>query len=388
MSAASAVFCGVEIPETLIASEMQNHTAASMADARKMAGRALAAKAVLLARAEELGLTATPESNSDGQEETMAEALVRTVLSEEINVDPPQEARVRQVYEDNPSGFNTPPLLEASHILIAPREASPAARDQAKTQAEILMAELKQTPERFERMAANHSACPSAAEAGTLGQLRPGDVLESIWLALDELSVGEIGSAPVETEHGWHILRLDHRAGGARLPFEHVQPHISVQLEARAWTLEAARYVDKLLTASAETPRLKLSDTGDLDTSEGASVKASDLLGAALKDPALALLSLSGDAKAILEAESKRSGEEASQILSQAIGRFMANADDEAWTQIISMLRESETPLYDCLGIIITHQIRPAKAKQTLILTKGGRRANSAEKGHHHGRPD
>ena len=62
----STVFFGVEIPETLLASEMQNHKSASMKESRQMAGRALAAKAVLLAKGEALGLSPEQEVNEQG----------------------------------------------------------------------------------------------------------------------------------------------------------------------------------------------------------------------------------------------------------------------------------------------------------------------------------
>ena len=99
MSMAVAVFHGVEVPESLLASELQNHQAPTLAEARVLAGRALAAKAVLLARGRALGLDAAPEKNSDGQEETRDEALIRTVLSEEVDAEPATDEAVRAVYE-------------------------------------------------------------------------------------------------------------------------------------------------------------------------------------------------------------------------------------------------------------------------------------------------
>ena len=81
MTQMTSVFHGVEIPEALLAGEMQNHRAASLSEARAQAGRALAIRARLLARARELGLHPEPERNEDGQEETAEEALIRAVLS-------------------------------------------------------------------------------------------------------------------------------------------------------------------------------------------------------------------------------------------------------------------------------------------------------------------
>ena len=385
MSNATAVFHGVEIPETLLATEMQNHQAATISEARLMAGRALAAKAVLLNRAVELGLSAEPERNARGQEETLDEALVRAVLSKEVNVIPPSETELRKIYDDRPNGFTTSPLLEASHILIAPEEDTPEAVASAKSRAEAIIALLRDQPERFVRIAAGESACPSASEGGALGQLNSGDVLDDVWTALIELEAGEISRQPVRTEYGWHVLRLDHRADGARLPFEHVREHISARLEARAWTLEAARFVDGLLLQSTSHPCLKLTAEATLDDGESETTRAADLLGAALADEVMALESLTEHGRERVAADAKRRGEPPERVLTQAIGTFLTSADDEGWTSLISRLRDSDTPLADCLDLIVAHQLPPITAKRTLILTPGGRGGAPELKGQSNG---
>lgn len=366
MGSRTAIFHGVEIPETLLAAEMLNHRAASMSDARAMAGRALAAKAVLLARAQALGLKAVPERNAEGMEETGAEALVRLALSKDVAVDPPCEEAVRAIYDAQPEGFKTPPLLEASHILIAPSKAGAAALDEARAQALALAQMLQGTPERFERLAAMHSACPSATAGGSLGQLRPGDVLQNIWAALLALEVGEIGVSPLLTQHGWHILRLDHRVDGARLPFDHVRPHIAAQMEARAWTLAAALHVDKLLKAHAASPRLRLTEEGDLSTGENNVVRANGLIGAALANPVQALAHIHGDGLKTLEMAAARAGQTAAEALGTAVNHFLRAADDAAWTQVISRLQGSGAPLADCLDVIIKHQLQQVTVRRKI----------------------
>lgn len=385
MSTASSVFFGVEVPESLLATELQNHEAPSLGEARTLAGRALAAKAVLLARADELNIQAVPEHNAEGQEETEDEARVRVVLSQEVDVVPPPEARLKEIYDANPDGFRTPPLIEASHILVAPEDESAGALTGAFDLASRLIKELEDRPERFERIAANQSACPSASEGGTLGQLRPGDVLQDIWDALFALQVGEISTQPVQTEHGWHVLRLDHRADGARLPFQHVRPHISAQIEAHTWTVSAARYVDELLSQSAANPGLKLDAAGGLSDGESTTRRATDLLGSALSDTSRALSGLSADSADVVESVARSREEPPETVLRQAISSFLASADDDAWTQIISRLRDSESPLPDCLDVIVSNELPPLKAKKTLILTRGGRGAPKQEKGQSHG---
>jgi peptidyl-prolyl cis-trans isomerase C len=375
MTLASAVFHGVEIPESLLASELQNHQAPTLAQARVLAGRALAAKAVLLARGQELGLVAVPEKNADGQEETPDEALIRAVLSEEVEAEPASEEAIRAVYMSNPEGFRSPPLLEASHILIAPADASASASQIARQQAQALISKLQADPSGFARLAASMSACPSAAEGGSLGQLRPGDVLPSIWSALNAMDAGTIGHEPVASEQGWHVLRLDHRSDGERLPFDYVRPHIAMRLEARAWTRAAAVYVDGLLAESSANPGLCLTESGELVDGHGNVAQADGLLGQALSDVGRAYDALSPTARARLDHAASSDGEVATVLLSRMIRAFLSKAGDEIWTQLISRLRDSDAPLSDSLDLIVTHQLPPLQKTHTLIAMRQGPQA-------------
>lgn len=385
MTDAATIFFGVEVPEVLLAAEMQNHEAASLSDARAMAGRALAIKAVLLAKAEAMGIEAAPERNRQGQEETEEEARIRAVLSAEVDVEPPSTERLKSIYDAHPEAFLTPPLIEASHILIAPMDASEAALEKAQTVAADIIADLTQAPAQFERIAANRSDCPSGAERGSLGQLRPGDVLAEIWQTLETLSVGEISAQPTRTEHGWHVLRLDARADPEQLPFDYVEPHISAQIEARDWTRAAGQLVEQLLQKSAATPGLGLNDAGRLASGDSAVHGASNLLGHALGDIPNALTALSDAARDAVQAAASSCNQSDARILKTAISEFLASAGDDAWTKIISRLRERENSLSECLDVIVALSFPPAKARHTLIMQPGGRGAVSSEKGQSHG---
>jgi hypothetical protein len=116
---AVAVMEGVEIPERLIAAEAQFHPGESAAEARLAAGRALAVKALLLHRAAELGLTATPEFDDEGREETADEALIRVLLDAELDVPAPTEAECRRVYEARLAPYPNAPPFETARARIA-----------------------------------------------------------------------------------------------------------------------------------------------------------------------------------------------------------------------------------------------------------------------------
>lgn len=367
MSGPTAVFHGVEVPETLLAMEIQNHQAATLSEARAQAGRALAVKAVLLDRARELGLEADPERNFDGQEETCDEALIRAVLSEEIDVDAPSEADLLAVYDAQPEAFMSPPLIEAAHILVAVSGEDAIDPAAARAKATDLIFQLRARPEIFGRLAMEHSACPSASEGGSLGQLRPGDILPKIWNALMEMKAGEISSEPVLTEHGWHVLRLDQLSPAARLPFEYVRPHIAMKIEARFWTRAAARYVDVLLVNSAAEPRLKLDTDGRLSDEENSILRLDGLLGSALADIESIYDQLPPRIRQSVELTADREGGAPGGVLARSIRKFLASANDEAWTQLISRLRDSSSPLVDSLDVVVAHQLPPVRTSHRLI---------------------
>jgi len=110
---------GVEILESLIAEEAQHHRGGSAAEARLAAGRALATKALLLARAGALGLVAEPEFDADGRRETDEEALIRATLAAEVEVPTPTEAECRGAYDARFASVADAPPFEALRDRIA-----------------------------------------------------------------------------------------------------------------------------------------------------------------------------------------------------------------------------------------------------------------------------
>jgi peptidyl-prolyl cis-trans isomerase C len=240
---------GVAIPEAAIAQEAQNHDAASGPEARAAAARALVIRELLLQRANALGLTPAPMRDGQGREETADEALVRQVLELESTPTEPSEQECRRVYDASAAAFIAPELYEASHILFAP-EGDGFADWVAAHRSAVAAIEAIAAGERFADLARMHSACPTAGQDGSLGQLQRGDLAESLERALLRLEPGQVGAAPVRTRHGWHVFRLDRREPERRLPFELVEPYIRESLRARAWAAASARYVADLAAAA------------------------------------------------------------------------------------------------------------------------------------------
>jgi peptidyl-prolyl cis-trans isomerase C len=357
---------GVQIPESLIAQEAQNHPGGSPEEVRAAAAHALAVRALLLDRAAELGLVAEPERDERGREETPEEALVRAVLSEQVDPEVPTEAECRRVYEATPGRFRTPALYEASHILFAIHGEDDTAVEAARLVAETVVQLLMETPGRFADLAREYSACPSGAVGGSLGQLGPGDLAPEVERAFAALAPAQISSQPARSRFGWHVLRLDRRIEGRQLPFERVAGRIRMHLESRAWVAAAVQYVSDL-AARARSRGVGLVISPDGDLSGGAT------LGDMIADEAAAprLLSwLAAVDPALLsrvEAAAGADGAAPADWVRAAVAAFVQGGDDEAWTHVISAAQGADDPALSALGAILKSRLVPAKATFTLI---------------------
>lgn len=357
---------GMEIPERLIAEEAQNHPGASLQEARVSAVRALAVKALLLRRAEELGLCPDPEADAAGREETDEEALIRAVLDAEVEIDEPTEAECHRVFEARPDAWRGVDLFEASHILFEPtgQEADAWARAEAEAVATLKRIEAGEIA--FEQAARALSACTSGQNGGSLGQLSRGDLVGPVEEALLALAVGGMTAAPARSRFGWHLLRLDRRIEAGALPFEAVRERIAVALAGRAWSAAAARYVEGLSARyDVEGVRLSLrpraSDRvgtlGEL-TAELEALEQGVARWLAARDAILAE-QISGAAT--------KSGVDPADYVRAAVEAFAAEADDEAWTKLISAAQDAADPAFACITVMLNRKLSAERRTFTII---------------------
>jgi peptidyl-prolyl cis-trans isomerase C len=225
-----------------IAREVQNHEGISPVVAGEAATRALVVRELLSQRAAALGLVAEPRSEN-GLRETDEEALIRMLLEAEVKTPSADEADCRRYYQSNLARFRSPDLYEPLHILFKAAREDEVAYAQAVVQAEIVLAEVKLAPERFEDIAKALSACPSASDGGRLGQVAPGDTTPEFEAALRSLEAGQICPEVVRTGYGVHVVRLDRTVAGSVLPFDQVRERIAEYLEASSSRRAAAQYV-------------------------------------------------------------------------------------------------------------------------------------------------
>ncbi|SEW31186.1 peptidyl-prolyl cis-trans isomerase C [Cognatiyoonia koreensis] len=243
---------GEQVPHALIAAETQNQDApkGKPGIAWRKAANAVAIRTLLLQQARDKAIKADPQEVGPGRFETEEEALIRTVLELEIDVQQPSETDVKSEWEKDPGRFRTPPLWEVSHILCACDPRDTAKREQALARANGICRKLESDPKGFAALAARESDCGSKSSGGVLGQLGPGDTVPEFETALRHLSEGQVTNPPILTRHGYHVIRLDALAVGQVLPFEAVKDKIALAMEKAAWARQSRAFIDRLVAAS------------------------------------------------------------------------------------------------------------------------------------------
>jgi peptidyl-prolyl cis-trans isomerase C len=237
---------GVEIPRAAIIREMQNHPAPNAKEAREQATVALVIRELLLQEACGLGLAPSPATGQDGGRETDEEALIRQLIETKVALPQAGESTCRRFYQSNLHRFRSPDICEAFHILFAARREARDAYGEAKRRAEAVLAELIRHPDRFAEMARAHSACPSAASGGSLGQITTGQTAPEFEAALADMAPDSLRPVPVETRYGVHVVRVGRKLQGQTLPFDSVKEQIADYLADRVFRHAVRQYISIL----------------------------------------------------------------------------------------------------------------------------------------------
>jgi len=148
------------------------------------------------------------------------------------------EEEASSFYESNPDSFQAPEQLRASHILL---KATPDDPQDVKTQKRLELSGILGRIEKgadFSDMARNHSECPSKEQGGDLGFFGQGSMVKPFEDAAFALKPGET-SEIVETQFGFHVIRLEEKKEARKETFDTVKGDITSHLVA---TKEQAKF--------------------------------------------------------------------------------------------------------------------------------------------------
>ena len=291
-------------------------------------------------------LTAYYQANADkfqSLERADVEYVVLDLASVQKTVSVSEE-ELKNYYDQNMARLSNLEERRVSHILITADAAAPAAeRDKARAKAEKLLAEIKQSPDKFADLARKNSQDPgSAAKGGDLDFFARGAMVKPFEEAAFALKKGDTSNV-VETEFGFHILRLTDIKTPKQKTFEEsratLETDVRRQLAQRKFAEAAEQFTNTVYEQSDSlkpvAERLKLDVKRANNLTRGAAPQEHALLG----NPKLLAAVFSSDA-----IENKRNTEAielgANQLVSARIVQYnptKALPFDEVKTRVQDM---------------------------------------------------
>lgn len=181
------------------------------------------------------------------------------------------EADIKEYYEKNINEFQTQKEIAARHILIRSASSASDAKKEAKTKAEEILG-LANTGENFAGLAEKYSDDKtSGKQGGFLGYFKQGEMVKPFEDAAFSLKKGELSNL-VETEYGYHIIKVDDIREARLIPFKEAKDIITKKLaeaSAKKLVLDTASEIQKAVASEkkdlreeARKKKLKALETG------------------------------------------------------------------------------------------------------------------------------
>ncbi|WP_153111441.1 SurA N-terminal domain-containing protein [Propionivibrio limicola] len=164
------------------------------------------------------------------------------------------EAELKSWYESHKDKFAQPEERRASHILILANGESDKAK--AKEKAESLLKQVQAAPAKFAELARQSSQDPgSAQKGGDLGFFGRGMMVKPFEDTVFAQKEGDI-SGVVESEFGYHIIKLTGIKAAKVRPMEDVRSEIEAELKRQTATrkfAEAAEAFSNMVYEQSES---------------------------------------------------------------------------------------------------------------------------------------
>ncbi|MDB5531468.1 MAG: Peptidylprolyl isomerase [Devosia sp.] len=200
------------------------------AEQRAFLVRVLIDMKVMSKAAKDAGMDATPLFQQ--RLDYLKERALRRVYFSDAIANTVTEDAVRAKYAEYVAAFKPAPEIHASHILVKTKEEADAIEQQLKDGGD------------FAAIAKEKSIDPGAANGGDLGFFSKGMMVgpfEDAAFALTD--VGQI-SAPVESQFGWHIIKLEEKRESAAPPIEQIGGQLQQQLLMSTFDGVVAKLMD------------------------------------------------------------------------------------------------------------------------------------------------
>ncbi|WP_439114281.1 peptidylprolyl isomerase [Hydrogenophaga sp.] len=173
---------------------------------------------IFMQEAQKRGIAATAEYKTQ-MELARQSIMIRALFADHQKKNPVTDADIKAEY-DKFAAANAGKEFRARHILV-----------EKEDEAKAIIAAIKGGA-KFEDIAKKQSKDPgSGANGGDLDWAAAGSYVTEFSEAMVKLDKGQMTDAPVKSQFGWHIIRVDD-VRQAQLPaFDEVKPQIAQQMQ-------------------------------------------------------------------------------------------------------------------------------------------------------------
>ncbi|AUQ76115.1 peptidylprolyl isomerase [Phaeobacter piscinae] len=178
--------------------------------------------------------------------ENEARSLLAADVIEKVMENAASDEDLRSAYDEKYTDGTGGDEFNASHILVETEE------DAAEIRAEL------DAGADFATLARERSTGPSGPNGGELGWFGKGRMVPEFEEAVLVMGAGDV-SAPVQTQFGWHVIKLNDRRTSAAPTFDEVREELATQMRQDA---VEERVLSLTTAATIERPEIE-----DLDPS-------------------------------------------------------------------------------------------------------------------------
>ena len=182
--------------------------------------------------------------------------LLMESLLQSVGKDAVTDAALRKAYDDAVKQMPDEEEAHARHILIRAPQGDDKAGAEAKQKIEAVIARLNKG-EDFAKVAGEVTQDPSGkSNGGDLGWFTKDQMVPEFSKVAFELKPGQI-SGPVQTQFGWHVIKLEEKRKKQPPTFEEVKPQLEQYVTRKAQAelitkLRADAKIEKPETAKTE----------------------------------------------------------------------------------------------------------------------------------------
>ncbi len=147
-----------------------------------------------------------------------SEVMMNYFLKKEMEKVTVSDKDIKDYYDQNKAKYLADASIKASHILV-----------KEEKEADDIVKEINNGGN-FEQIAKEKSTCPSGKNGGDLGNFSRGQMVKPFEDAAFALKVGEMTEKPVQTQFGWHIIKVTDKKEAQQKDYAEIKGEIRSSL--------------------------------------------------------------------------------------------------------------------------------------------------------------